>query len=118
MKCESVVEQYDSIECTVVNAATLFQEISNLFERDEISWDNLVSDLSDSANYMRSKKSGLETKLREKAPQLLDINGDLCHHIHNPVKQFCSPFNNFVEKLLDDLHTDTKYSHDIRQAIE
>ena len=63
-------------------------------------------------------KSGLETKLREVAPQLLDIDGDLCHHVHNSVKKFCSPFDNFIERLLDDLHTDSKYSFDIRQAIE
>ena len=81
------------------------QEILNLFDRDEIPWDNLVSDLSVSANYMFGKKSGLET----------NSNGDLSHHIHNSVKQFCSSFNNFVDKLLDDLHTDnTKYSLDIR----
>ena len=73
-KCDSVVEHYDSIECTIVNAATLFQEISNLFERDEIPWDNLISDLSVSANYMQGKRSGLETKPREKPPQLLDID--------------------------------------------
>ena len=67
---------------------------------------------------MRSKKSGLETKLREKAPHLLDIDGDVCHHIHNTVKKFCSPFNNFLERLVDDIHTDSKYSTNIRQAID
>ena len=43
---------------------------------------------------------------------------DICHHIHNSVKKFCAPFENFIEHLLDDLHTDSKYSPDIRQAIE
>ena len=73
LKGESVVEHYESIECIVVNAENLFQEIASLFLRDNISWNNLVSDLSDSTNYMRGKKSGLETKLREKALPLLDI---------------------------------------------
>ena len=81
-------------------------------------WNNLVSDSSDNTNYIRGKKSGLETKLFEKAPHSLDIDGDVCHHIHNTVKKFCSPFNNFLERLVDDIHTDSKYSTDIRQAID
>ena len=96
-KERSVVEHYSSIECVVVNVQVLFNSIENLFELDSISWHNLVSDLSDSTNYMRGKKSGLETKLREKQPNLLDIDGDICHHIHNAVKNFCSPFDDFVE---------------------
>ena len=87
-KGECVVEHYDSIECVIVNAQTLFTEISKLFSRDGISWNNLVSDLSDSTNYMRGKKSGLEILIREKVPHLLDIDGDICHHIHNSVKKF------------------------------
>ena len=113
LKGESVVEHYESIECIVVNAKNLFQEIASLFLRDNISWNNLVSDLSDSTNYMCGKKSGLETKLHEKAPHLLDIDGDVCHHIHNTVKKFCSPFNNSLERLVDDVQTDLKYSTDI-----
>ena len=41
---------------------------------------------------MRSKKSGLETKLNEKAPNMQDIGGDTCHLIHGAVKRFCDPF--------------------------
>lgn len=43
-------------------------------------------------------KSGLEIELREKAPHLLDIDGGVCHHIHNTVKKFWAPFKkNFRE---------------------
>ena len=63
------------------------------------------------------KKSELEIKLREKTPHLLDKDGDVCCHIHNIVKKFCSPFNNFWERLRYDSHTDSKYSTDNRQAI-
>ena len=80
-------------------------------------WNNLVSDSSDNTNYIRGKKSGLETKLFEKAPHSLDIDGDVCHHIHNTVKKFRSPFNNFFECLVDAIQTDLKYSTNIRQAI-
>ena len=41
---------------------------------------------------MRGKKSGLETKLCEKAPNMQDIRGDTCHVTHGAVKRFCDPF--------------------------
>ena len=49
-----------------VNVLTLFETISKLFQDDQIPFENLVSDLSDSTNYMRGKKSGLEKRLRDK----------------------------------------------------
>lgn len=114
-KC--VVQHYESVSMVVVNSVSLFQTICDLFKRDAILFDNLVSDLSDSTNYMRGKKSGLEKRLRDKAPQLLDIDGDICHHVHNTVGVFCKPFEKFVEKLIDDIHWDTKYSTDILDAL-
>ena len=71
------------------------------------------SDLSDKISYMREKIGGLEKLSRSKAPQLLDIDHNVCHHIHNTIKQFCKPFECFVEKWIDDIHWDTKYSTDI-----
>ena len=56
LKGESVVEHYESIECIVVNVEKFFQEIASLFLKDNILWNNLVSHLSDSTNYMRDKK--------------------------------------------------------------
>ena len=67
-----------------------------MFIDDEIPLTNLVSDLSDSTNYMRGKSGGLEKKLRDLAPQMLDIDGDLCHHVHNAVRKFCSYFDNLL----------------------
>lgn len=111
------VEHYESISLIVVNSLTLLDTICKLFLKDNIPFDNLVSDLSDSTNYMRGKNSGLEKRLRDKAPHLLDIDGDVCHHIHNTVKEFCKPFEKFVEKLIDDLHWDTKFSTDVLDAL-
>ena len=76
-----------------------------------------MSDLSDSAAYMREKDSGVETRLRENVPHLLDIDGEVCHHQHN-VKEFPKPFEKHVEKHFDDLHTDTKWSHDIMDNLK
>ena len=67
---------------------------------------------------MRGKKSGLETKLREKAPNMLDTGGDTCHVIHGAVQRFCDPFLGFVEKVLGDLNADTKFSSDIKDYLQ
>ena len=67
---------------------------------------------------MRGERGKLEKLLRSKAPQLLGIDGDICHHIHSTVKQFCKPFECFVEKWIDDIHWDTKYSTDILDLLK
>ena len=67
---------------------------------------------------MRGKKSGLEKRLRDKAPQLLNVDGDYYHHGHNSIKVFCQPFDNFVKKFIDDIHSDNKWSIDIRDALK
>ena len=101
-----------------MNSLTLLHKVDYLFKRDGIPWENLISDLSDNTNYMRGKKSGLETELREKAPNMLDIGGDTCHVIHSTVKRFHDPFLDFVEKALDDLNAHTKFSSDIKDYLQ
>ena len=113
-----VIEHYESVECILVSNLTFLHKIDSLFKRDGIPWENLISDLSDNTNYMRGKKSGLESKLREKAPNVLDIGGDTCHVIHGAVKRFCDPFLGFVEKVLDDLNADTKFSSDSKDYLQ
>ena len=101
---ESVVQHYESISSIEVNAKALLEHISNCFIRYDTPFQNLVSDLSDSTNYMREKIVGLKKLSQSKAPQLLDMDGDVCHHIHNTIKQFCKPFECFAEKWIDDIH--------------
>ena len=42
---------------------------------------------------------------------MLDIGGDTCHVIHDPLL-------NFVEKFLGDLNVDTKFSSDIKDYLQ
>ena len=54
--------------------------------------------LMDYRNVMRGPQSGLDVGVRtEKAPNLLDIDGDLCHYAHNACQAFCKPFQGFAE---------------------
>ena len=72
----------------------------------------------DSCSVMRGAKSGVETRIRsEKAPHLLDIDGDSCHHIHSASKKFCLPFDNWLEKLIKDIFNDLKMSVDIKEFL-
>ena len=114
---ESVV-QHGSISLLEVNAKSQLECICNCFITDEIPFENLVSDLSDSTNYVREKEGGLRKIVTKQSPQLLEIDSDLCHHIHNTVKQFCKPFECFVEKWNDDIHWNIKYSTDILDSLK
>ena len=114
---EVVIDYYDSISLTTCNAQTLKVALMKLLNEDGIPLDNLVSSLSDSASVMRGAKGGFEALMRREAPHLQDVGGDTCHHLHNTVKRFCEHFNKVVEKLMDDLHTEFKYSQDLRAYL-
>ena len=111
---ESVVQHYESVSLIKVNAKSLLERICNCFTRDSIPFQNLVSDLSDSTNYIRGRRAAGERRawkiVTKQSPQLLDIDDDVCHHTHNTVKHYCKPFECFVEKWINDIHWDTKHS--------
>ena len=111
------MQHYTSLELTTVNASTVFQAVKETFEKDEIPLKNIISSLSDSAAYMRGKVSGFETRLRNEVLSLLDIDGDLCHHVHNAVKKCCENFDKHIEKLADDLYNDFHYSPDLQEHL-
>ena len=114
-----LVEHLASLEVIKVDSLSLFNELDSLFIKHSIPWTNLVSILMDSCNVMRGSKSGVETRIRSgKAPQLLDVDGDSCHHIHNACKQFCKPFDNWAEYLQSDIHNDVKWSPDLCQYLQ
>ncbi|CAM1291290.1 FBN1 (predicted) [Pycnogonum litorale] len=113
-----VVEHLTSLELIKVNAVSIYDSLVDFFDAHSIPWDNLVSILMDSCAVMRGSKSGLEQRIREtKAPQLLDIDGDICHHVHNASKKFCDPFKYWAEGLFCDIYADFKWSADLKDAL-
>lgn len=113
-----VVQHLAALEVVSVTAESLFKKLDELFEKMGLPWDNLISILMDSCAIMRGSKNGLEKLIRDRrASQMLDIEGDSCHHIHNASKKFCSPFEHWVEGLLSDLHTDHRWSADMRDGL-
>ncbi|XP_061574017.1 zinc finger protein 62 homolog [Cololabis saira] len=114
---EVVVEHLDTVELKRTTSQSLFDALGDVFERMNIPWRNLVSVLMDSCSVMRGWKNGLEAKIREKIPHLLNIDGDSCHHIHNCAKEFCKPFGMWLEVLFNDLHTDFKWTPEFKDCL-
>ena len=117
-KKEIIVRHLESFTVIKADAESIFLKIEEMFEKHQLPWENLVSVLMDWCSTMRGKKSGLETRLREKAPHLLDINGDSVHHAHNVAKSFTAPFNYYLEGLFNSIHSDCLYSSDLRDELE
>lgn len=117
---KSVCHLYASIEMTIVNATTVFEAVREQFSKDEIPLSNLISVLSDSAAYMRGCHSGFFKKIQEIAPHIVDIDGDVCHHIHNAVGKFRQILDNndVLVRLLDDLGNDFDFSSDLREDLK
>ena len=113
-----VVEHLASVSLIKVDSETVFNAIEKLMEDNEIPWSNLMSVLMDSCNVMRGSKSGVEVRLRAKAPHMLDIDGDTCHHAHNAAKEFCKPYGHIVEGMLNDLHNDFRWSKDLEEFLK
>lgn len=82
-----VLEHLTSIELVTVDTLSLLDALDEVFNSNGIPWVNVVSILMDSCAVMRGSKNGLEKKIRDsRAPGLLDIDGDICHHLHNARK--------------------------------
>ena len=112
-----VLEHIAAVEVVRVCTDSILEKMEALFEKHEIPWDNLVSMLMDSCAVMWGSKNGLEKKIREKAPKMVDIDGDICHHIHNASKKFCQPFKYWIEDLFNQLYNDHKWSVDLKEML-
>lgn len=104
-----VVQHLASVKLEACNALSVYTAIVEIIETNNIPWKNLISVLMDSCNTMRGKKSGVEVRLRSnKAPHLLDIDGDTCHTVNNSAKIFTACFEHHLENLFDDIYYDLK----------
>ena len=73
----------------------------------------------DSCNIMGGSKNGLEKQIKEKLqPNLLDIDRDSCHHIHDVAKKFTKHFDAYLELLFINIYNDFKLSEDLREILK
>ena len=117
-----VITHLNSSEVTKCDANSIYNVIKSYVDDKHIPWDNLISVLLDSCATMRGKKTGVETRLRAHVPHLVDIDGDICHHIHNTTKVYCKPFNSWAEKMFFAVHTDatqqSQFGKDLAEVCE
>ena len=119
VKKEIVVEHLTSLNLPTVNSLKVYDAVETFFRTNKLPWPHLLSTLMDSCGVMRGVKNGFETKLRDQvAPNLLDIDGDACHHIHNAAKKFTKVFDKYLETLYRDIYNDFKWSEDLRVVLE
>ncbi|GFR15284.1 uncharacterized protein TNCT_268951 [Trichonephila clavata] len=106
---EVVVHHFAFLKMESCNSEAVFKAVVNTIEDNNIPWANLISVLMDSCNTMHGKKKGVETRLRSnKAPHLLDTDGDTCHTANNCAKKCASCFDRYLEDLFDDIYFDMK----------
>ena len=101
----------------VVHVKALFEHVMLFFANDNIPFTNLLTNLSDSNNYMKGKKTGFETLLWNEALHLLNIDEDICYHTHNSVKKL-THFRIIFKRVLTDICTDMQWSPDICNFME
>ena len=69
--------------------------------------------------YVKGKAAGVEALIRKRhCPELLDIDGESCHHISNCVQHFTKPFENHTETLFSLLHKDFQYDNEQLKMLE
>ena len=100
-----------------MDAENLFRELQSVFLQFNLPWENLFAMFMDSASVIRGEKNGLEKRVGDLAPHLIDIDGDSCHHMHNIVKNFTNHFDKFLEGLFRNIYTDFKISADSSEML-
>ena len=66
----------------------------------------------------RGKEEGLKNSYKAKLRNFWTLTATFCYHIRNTIKQFCKHCECFVEKWIDDIHWDIKYSTDILDSLK
>ena len=67
----------------------------------------------------KGKTNGVETRIRrEKCPNLLEIDGESSHHMHNITKTFCGCFDKHCESLYGYLYNDHVFDSNQRKNLE
>lgn len=114
-----VLQHLGSVSLVKVDSASVVRALCTLLEKErKLKWEKCLSILMDSCNVMRGKKAGVETVIRQNhAKNLLDIDGDCCHHVHNAAKAFSAQLGGTVEQVFDDIYTDFKHSPAFQRAL-
>ena len=115
-KKEVVVRHLVSLNMPSVTIDNIYNALVSLFDKKKILWEHYFASLMSSCNVVRGGKNGPEKKLCETVcPNLLNINGGSCHHIHNDCKVFIEVF---CKHLYQTIYRDFKWSEYHRKILK
>ena len=78
--------------------------IEEALQEYEIQWTQIASVLMDICSTMRGVRGGVETLIREKNPNLMDISGDTVHMINNVAKTLLSHVDSSIQEFCSDVY--------------
>ena len=103
-------EHLGSRKQNLATAKNIFEDLSDVLREYEFDWKQVVSCLMDNCATMRGSRGGVETLIREKNPNLLDISGCTVHMVSNAAKELMKPFSDYLENICSDLYYDIDQS--------
>ena len=92
--------------------------IESILSEVGVGWHQVTSALFDNCSVMRGVKSGVESRIREQNPYLLDCSGDTVHMVNNAAKAFLSPFENVLEDFASHVYYDIEKSPKQKDILE
>ena len=93
----------DIFVCNDGSADAITQKVVDMFDRNNLSFENLIHIMTDNPNVMRGKYNGVVTQITSKhAKHLIDIGGCSLHHVSNSVSNSLPELHRFefIEQLL------------------
>ena len=66
---------------------------------------------------MRGVRGGVETLIREKNPNLMDISGDTVHMVNNVAKTLLSHVDSTIQLFCSDIYYDVEESPKVREIF-
>ena len=102
----SVIHHLKTVTVLNTKATTMFNAMKEIFEEHNIPWKNLISVFTDNINCMIGEHAGLQAKIREDHPDLLDVGRDSVHIINNAVEKVTSAFDDHIVDLFKSINAD------------
>ena len=109
-KEKTVIHNLKTVTVLNTKAETMFTATQEIFEENEIPWDNLISVFTDNTNCMIGEHAGLQAKIRDIHPNLIDVGGDSVHIINNAVEKITTAFDNHIVELFKSINADFRLS--------
>jgi len=101
----------------LATAANILESLESILAEYAIEWTQVVSVLMDNCSTMRGVRGGVETLIRQKNPNLLDVSGDTVHMVNNVAKTLLNCVDQGVPMFSSDLYYDIEESPKVQEIF-